>query len=83
MPRIARTVFAGLPHHITQRGNRRDDVFFTDEDRYRYLGQLKEYCQKHDVQILAYCLMTNHIHQSPAPMVWPFVARSFLFKPSG
>jgi putative transposase len=32
MPRVARTVFADLPHHITQRGNRRETVFFNDED---------------------------------------------------
>ncbi|HFC92322.1 MAG TPA: hypothetical protein ENJ51_05860 [Leucothrix mucor] len=31
MPRLARTVFADIPHHITQRGNRREDVFFNDE----------------------------------------------------
>jgi hypothetical protein len=37
MPRIARTVFAGVPHHITQRGNRRAEVFFEDVDRSRYL----------------------------------------------
>jgi len=40
MPRLSRVVFAGLPHHITQRGNRRDDVFFTDEDRLAYLDWL-------------------------------------------
>jgi putative transposase len=62
MPRQARTVFAGVPHHITQRGNRREDVFYTDEDRETYLGWLNEYCQLHKVEILAYCLMTNHIH---------------------
>jgi putative transposase len=37
MPRIARVVFAGVPHHITQRGNRRADVFWTDDDRQKYL----------------------------------------------
>ncbi|MDP1558977.1 MAG: transposase [Nitrosomonas sp.] len=57
-----RTVFAGIPHHITQRGNRRETVFFSDEDRKIYLDWLKEYCGKHGVDILAYCLMTNHIH---------------------
>lgn len=67
MPRIARTVFAGIPHHITQRGNRRNKVFFTDEDRLQYLNWLKEYCQKHHVQILAYCLMDNHIHLIALP----------------
>lgn len=67
MPRLARAVFAGVPHHITQRGNRREDVFFTDEDRKKYLGWLKDYSQKHGVEILAYCLMTNHIHLVAVP----------------
>jgi putative transposase len=67
MPRQARAVFAGLPHHITQRGNRREDVFYTDEDREVYLGWLKEYCKQHKVEILAYCLMTNHIHIIAVP----------------
>lgn len=46
MPRIARNVFTGIPHHISQRGNRREDVFFTSEDREVYLSWLREYCQK-------------------------------------
>ena len=62
MPRIARSVFPNIPHHITQRGNRREDVFFTDDDRLIYLEWLQFYCEKHDVSILAYCLMTNHLH---------------------
>ena len=62
MPRLARNVFPGIPHHITQRGNRREDIFFSEEDRLIYLQWLAEYCQKHKVEILAYCLMTNHIH---------------------
>ena len=51
-----------MAHHITQRGNRREDVFYTDEDRQAYLDWLKEYSQKNRLEILAYCLMTNHIH---------------------
>jgi len=62
MPRLARSVFADIPHHITQRGNRREDVFFTDDDRLIYLEWLKYYCNKYDVAVLAYCLMTNHVH---------------------
>jgi len=62
MPRLARSVFANIPHHITQRGNRRDDVFFIDDDRSIYLEWLQFYCEKYDVDILAYCLMTNHVH---------------------
>ena len=67
MPRQARTVFAKVPHHITQRGNRREDVFYTDEDREIYLTWLQEYCLLHEVEILAYCLMTNHIHLIALP----------------
>ncbi len=67
MPRQARTVFPGVPHHITQRGNRREDVFYTDEDRETYLAWLEEYCRLHQVEILAYCLMTNHIHLIAIP----------------
>jgi putative transposase len=62
MPRIARVVIPGIPHHVTQRGNRREDVFCEDGDRQRYLQLLLEYSVKHGLKTLAYCLMTNHIH---------------------
>jgi putative transposase len=67
MPRQARAVFAGVPHHITQRGNRSDDVFFSDEDRVAYLDWLAEYCKEHGVEVLAYCLMSNHVHLLAVP----------------
>ena len=67
MPRLARSVFAQVPHHITQRGNRRDPVFFDDEDRHAYLNWLSEYASKNEVEVLAYCLMTNHIHLVAVP----------------
>ena len=69
MPRLARTVFAGVPHHITQRGNRRENVFFADEDYSVYLEWLQYYSQKHHLYILAYCLMTNHIHLVAVPKI--------------
>jgi len=62
MLRIARSV-AGVPHHITRRGNRRQAVFFTDADRRLYLQWLRHYAEKHGVEILAYCLMPNHVNQ--------------------
>lgn len=62
MPRHARTVFADVPHHVTQRGNRRGQVFFTDADRRVYLGWLREYADAVAVDVVAYCLMTNHVH---------------------
>ena len=62
MARLARVVLPGYPHHITQRGNRRQDVFFKESDYECYLELLKEWCQIEKIEIWAYCLMTNHVH---------------------
>ncbi|MFH1824348.1 MAG: transposase [Candidatus Firestonebacteria bacterium] len=62
MPRIKRVVVVGTPHHITQRGNYRQKVFDSDEDRKQYLSWIEEYSKKYNVEIIAYCLMSNHIH---------------------
>ena len=67
MPRQARTVIAGAPHHVTQRGNNRQDVFFADDDRRVYLDLLGEQCVREKVDVLAYCLMTNHVHLVATP----------------
>jgi putative transposase len=67
MSRVARVVVPGFPHHVTQRGNRRADVFETDGDREAYLGYLRKYGDKHGLEVWAYCLMTNHIHLVAAP----------------
>lgn len=62
MARLARVVLPGFPHHITQRGNRRQDVFFQEGDYLAYLDLLKEWCDSEGIEIRAYCLMTNHVH---------------------
>jgi len=62
MPRIARVVLPGLPHHVTQRGNYRQKVFRNRTDRRRYLLWVKEYSQRYGLEIWAYCLMDNHVH---------------------
>ena len=62
MARIARVVVPGTPHHVTQRGNRRQRVFFGDEDYKAYLGFLSEGCSEAGTEIWAYCLMPNHVH---------------------
>ena len=67
MPRIARVVVGGVPHHVTQRGNRGDDVFSTSQDRQRYLELLGRYSAERGLGILAYCLMTNHVHLVAVP----------------
>ncbi len=67
MPRIARVVAVGVPHHVTQRGNHRARTFFSDADRELYLELLTEYCQLHHVELLGYCLMSNHVHLIAVP----------------
>jgi len=67
MARIARVVVPDIPHHITQRGNRRQDTFFCNEDYESYLDLMSEWCGKCGVQIWAYCLMPNHVHMIAVP----------------
>jgi len=56
-----------VPHHVTQRGNNRQDVFFVDDDRRVYLRLLKEQSQRYGPSVLAYCLMSNHVHLVVTP----------------
>ncbi|MFH1747203.1 MAG: transposase, partial [Planctomycetota bacterium] len=67
MTREARAVIVGVPHHITQRGNNRQDVFFVDDDRRHYLLMLKSKAEQYGLTIHAYCLMTNHVHIVATP----------------
>jgi len=62
MSRVARVVVPGCPHHIIQRGNRRQQVFFSDKDKFIYIKLLKEQSQKYGLEFWAYCLMDNHVH---------------------
>lgn len=52
----------GLPHHITQRGNRRQEAFFGRGDYQAYLALMRQFCAQHGVRVWAYCLMPNHVH---------------------
>jgi putative transposase len=67
MPRTARIVVPGVAHHITQRGNNRQDVFFTDDDRRFYLKTLREQAERFGLAVTGYCLMTNHVHLIVTP----------------
>src|SRR5690349_1830593 len=62
MARLARIVIPGVAHHVTQRGNRRQPIFFGDEDRACYLELLRKGCAEARVRCLAWCLMDNHVH---------------------
>ncbi len=77
MPRFARVVVPTYPHHVTQRGNGRRDVFFTPADRQVYLQLLRKYSEYYHLQILGYCLMTNHVHVVAIPHREESLARTF------
>ncbi len=62
MPRLARIVGIGYPHHVIQRGNNRSPVFFDDQDRDTYLNYLIKHSQTCACPIHCYSLMTNHTH---------------------
>ena len=67
MARIARIVIPNIPHHITQRGNRSQKVFFSDKDKTAYLNLLYKYAQDARLTFWAYCLMDNHVHLIAVP----------------
>jgi putative transposase len=76
MPRTARIAVPQVPHHITQRGNNRQDVFFVDDDRRVYLSILKEQAEKNGLEVLGWCLMTNHIHLIGRPSTADSLAKA-------
>ena len=67
MARIARVVAPGFPHHITQRGNRRQETFFNDAEYQTYIDLMSEWCCRLNVEVWAYCLMPNHIQLIAVP----------------
>lgn len=68
MPRIARVVAPEFPHHVIQRGNRCQRVFFNEDDYKEYLKLLDANSCRFNVDILAYCLMPNHVHLIAIPL---------------
>jgi putative transposase len=69
-------VIPGLPHHVTQRGNRRQQTFFCDEDYTAYLELIADWCNERRVAIWAYCLMPNHVHLIAVPQSEDGLARA-------
>ena len=62
MARLARVVVEGVAHHVTQRGNRRQTVFFGDDDYAAYLALLAQGCRAAGVEVWGYCLLPDHAH---------------------
>jgi putative transposase len=77
MPRIARAVAVGFPHHVTQRSNRGDFVFEDDGDYLKYLEWLRQYSAKAAFEIQAYCIMSNHVHFIGIPINEDSLSRTF------
>lgn len=67
MARMARVIAPGYPHHITQRGNRRQQTFFRSDDYTAYIDLMAEWCRRYDVAIWAWCLMPDHAHLIAVP----------------
>lgn len=76
MARIARVIAPGYPHHVTQRGNRRQETFFCEEDYEVYLSLMAEWCRKCRVDIWSWCLMPNHVHLIAVPQSEEGLARA-------
>jgi putative transposase len=64
---MARVVVPGVPHHVTQRGNRRQVTFFDERDYETYKSLMAEWCAARGVEVWAYCLMPNHVHLIVVP----------------
>lgn len=77
MARLARLVVPGFPHHVTQRGGRRQHTFFCESDFDAYLGLLGACSREMDVAIWAYCLMPNHVHLVAVPVADDSLAKLF------
>ena len=69
LPRPTRLNLPDIPQHVTQRGNNRQACFFTTDDYRLYLEMLATSCQKHDCEVHAYVLMTNHVHLLMTPRI--------------
>ena len=67
MARLPRLSIPGYPHHVIQRGNNRQAIFLSNDDRERMLALLQEQSGKNKVAIHAYVLMDNHFHLLATP----------------
>ena len=79
MARLPRLVLPGIPHHVTQRGNRRERTFFEDGDYTLYLDLLADRAQRAEVAIWSYCLMPNHVHIVAVPSDEDGLRRAFRY----
>ncbi|MGE4500606.1 MAG: transposase [Hydrogenovibrio sp.] len=67
MARLPRFTLPGQPQHVIVRGNNREPIFYSDADYLFYLEKLQQACEKHNCDLHAYVLMTNHVHLMITP----------------
>jgi len=77
MPRKARIIEKNIPIHVTQRGNNRQDIFKSDEDKAFYIKCFMQYKRKFKVKVYAWCLMDNHVHFVLEPTTLSGVSKMF------
>ena len=83
MARVARIAVPGSWHHVAQRGNDRQEVFFDDEDRLAYLDFLRTQSERFAFRVMGYCLMTNHVHVVGVPETEESLAKAVGRRNSG
>ena len=62
MPRKARCYNAGEYYHVIVRGINKQDIFRDEKDRRRFLETMQRFSAETDVSVIAWCLMSNHVH---------------------
>lgn len=70
MPRKPRIEYAGACYHVMCRGNRREAIFYDDQDRKAFLDTLGQACERTGWWVHSYVLMSNHYHlllETPEP----------------
>ena len=77
MPRQARIVILNTPHHITQRGNYQQNIFDRDSNYKQYCEWINKYIEENSIDVLAFCLMTNHVHFIVVPKKEDSLAKLF------
>jgi len=77
MPRFPRVVAVGYPHHVTQRGNERQEVFRGPGDYKLYLRLVRRYAKQYGVEVMAFCFMPNHVHWVVVPQRQNSFAKAF------
>jgi putative transposase len=65
--RLPRVIVVRVPRHVTQRGNARRFILAGDDERRVYLDLFRQYSQLHELSVLGYCLVSNHVHLIAIP----------------